>query len=100
VLDESVLGDEVFKLGHGDVVVVFAIGLAGARGAGGVRDGEAECVGVLREEAVVECAFADTRGAGDDDGSAVGGCWGGLVGCVVVFGEGGCVRVAMVRNGR
>lgn len=52
-------------------MVVLAVLLAGARGAGGVRDGEAERVGVALKEQVVERALADARGAGDDDGAGV-----------------------------
>lgn len=71
MLDEAVLGDEVLKVLHRDKVVVLAVLLAGPRGAGGVRDGEAKGVRVALKEEVVEGALADARGAGDDDGSAV-----------------------------
>ena len=71
VLDEAILGDEVLELGHGDVVVVYAILLALARGTGGVGDGEGEAVGVVLAQAVVESALADARGARDDNRAAV-----------------------------
>lgn len=73
MLDEAVLGDEVSESLAGDEVVVDAVGLARARGTGGVRDGEGEGVRVALEEALVEGSLADARGAGDDEGTAVGG---------------------------
>ena len=59
VLDEAVLANQVFKLLHGHIVVVHAFLLAGARGSGSVRDGQAKGVWVALEEEVVEGAFAD-----------------------------------------
>lgn len=73
MLDESVLGDEVLKVLHGDKVVVDAVLLAVAGLARRVRHGQREGVGVRREQLVVQRALADARGAGDDEGSAVGG---------------------------
>ncbi len=71
VLDEAVGGDEVLEGLHGDEVVVDAVGLALAGGAGGVGDGEREDVRVALEEEVVEGPLADARGAGEDYGAGV-----------------------------
>lgn len=59
MLNESILGNEVFKVAHRNVMVVDAIVLAGSRRTSRMRDGEAERVGVLRKEAVVQGSFAD-----------------------------------------
>lgn len=73
VLHEAVLADEGLEVLHLDEVVVHTVGLARARGAGGVRDGEREGVRMAREEEVVEGALADARGAGEDEGAGVAG---------------------------
>lgn len=73
MLDEAVGVDEVLKVLHGDEVVVDAMDLAGAGIPRGVGDGEGEDVRVAGEEELEEGAFADARGAGDDDGAGVGG---------------------------
>lgn len=72
VLHEAVLGNEVLERLHSNVVVVDAILLAGARRASSVRNGQAERIGVLLEEAVIQCSLADARRAGYDEGTAVG----------------------------
>lgn len=75
MLDEAVLCNKVLKVLHLDEVVVDGMLLAGARVAGGVRDGEAEGVWVAFEEQAVESSLADARRAGDDDGPAVRRSW-------------------------
>ena len=62
-------------------VVVDGVELAGARGARGVGDGEAEEGGVGGEEAFDEGGFAGAGGAGEHDGAGGGGGghdWGGM----------------------
>ena len=77
VLHEPFVVDEVLKVLHLHKVVVYAVGLASAGRAGGVRDGEGEGVRVALEEEAVEGALADARGAGEDEGPGVfGGCAG------------------------
>lgn len=73
VLDEAVGGDELCELVVRHEVVVHAVGLAVARRAGRVRDGEGEGSWVALAEEVEERAFADAAGARDYEGSAVGG---------------------------
>lgn len=59
VFDEPILSNEAFKVTHRDIVVVDAVGLTRSRRPSGMRHGEAERIGMLREQAVVEGAFAD-----------------------------------------
>ena len=73
MLHEAVLPDQVLEVRHLDEVVVHAVGLAGARGARRVRDGEREGVRVAVEEEAVEGPLADARGAGEDNRALVGG---------------------------
>lgn len=77
VLDEAVLGNQPLKVVAGHKVVVHAVRLARARLARRVADGQGEGVGVALAEEVEEGAFADARGAGNNDGAAVGGEVGG-----------------------
>lgn len=77
VLDEAILGNQVLEALCGHEVVVDSIGLAGTGGPGGVGDGEGEDVGMFSAQAVVKCAFANSRGAGDDDRATVGRSWWG-----------------------
>ena len=62
---------------RGGEVVVDGVEFAGARGAGGVRDGKAEEGGVCGKEAFDEGGFAGAGGAGEDDGAGGGGGVGG-----------------------
>lgn len=75
VLDEAVLRNKGLERVHSDEVVVDGVALARAGGARGVRHGEDKGIGVALEEELVERALADARGAGDDEGAAVGGDW-------------------------
>ena len=68
MLDEALGVDQRLEGFARREVVRFAIFFARSRRAGRVRDGEAEAVGVLFEEAVEQSRFAGSRGAGDDDG--------------------------------
>ena len=69
---KATLVNQVLKLPHRDIVVVFSAHLAWAWIARGVRDGGCELAGVTGEEELVEGAFADAGGARDYDGSSVG----------------------------
>lgn len=61
----------------GDVMVVHAVLLAGARRARRVRHGKGKGVRVTLEEHLDQGALADAAGAADDQGTAVGGLCGG-----------------------
>jgi hypothetical protein len=72
MLDEPALIHKRLELVGGNEVVVYAILLARAGGARGVRYAEAEAVWIFGEEAREDGGFAGAAGAGDYDG-AVGG---------------------------
>lgn len=72
MLDEAVGLDEGLELVGGHVVVVYAVGLAGARLAGRVRHGQREAVLVRVEQLLEERALAHAGRARDHDGATVG----------------------------
>jgi len=71
VLDKALLGDKGLEVGHGDVVVVDAVALAGPRCACRVRHREGEDVRVPFDQPLEEGTLADARGARNDDRAAV-----------------------------
>jgi hypothetical protein len=71
VFHETVFLNQILELLHGDIVVVNISLLSWPWIAGCVGDGSRKAIGVPCEEALAQCAFPDTRGAGDDDGARV-----------------------------
>ena len=71
LLDEAVLSDQLAESILGDEVVVNTVALTVARGAGGMRHGESELLGVTGEEHVDQGALSDTARARDNDGTTV-----------------------------
>lgn len=77
LLDKLVLGNQGLELLLGDVMVVHAVLLAGARRARRVRHGKGKCFRVTLEEHLDQGALSDAAGTADDQGAAVSGLCGG-----------------------
>ena len=73
VFEKTAAVYHVFKFGRADEIIVFAVPLAFARGAGGVRDGDAH-VGMGGQQAGNQRGFACAGGGGDDEDVAGGFC--------------------------
>lgn len=89
MLDEPVLLDELLECLLRHEIVSDAVLLARSRRARGMRDGEAEAIGILVEEAFEEGGLAGARGAGHDDRARLAfhsGCFGDGEAVVVAVG--------------
>lgn len=80
VLDQRTLFAEGGKLRRGDEEVSDAVEFARSGFSRRMGYSESECAGVVIKQLLNKRSFADARGAGDDDGSAILRRWEVLIG--------------------
>ena len=71
LLDEAIFRNQILKCLLRDIMVVDAVFLARPRSSCSMRHGKGKGFGFSREQKVDQGSLANTRGAGDDEGTAV-----------------------------